>query len=84
MSDITILTTIDLAADLSANVQAVRGWLARVHAGYELTDRERTAVARHLARLRDNSAAVLFGARQLGLAPEDDSPGGAGDSGSAI
>ena len=76
-----ILTTIDLLADLSADVTALRGWLARVHSGYEIGDRERAAVARHFARLRDNSAAALFGARQLGLGP-DDSPGVAGDSGS--
>jgi hypothetical protein len=84
MRDTAIITTIDLLADLAADVQAVRGWLARLHAGHDLSDRERAAVARHFARLRDNSAAVLFGARQLGLAPEDDSPGAAGDSGIAI
>jgi hypothetical protein len=28
-----ILTTIDLVADLAAEVQAVRGWLARLHVG---------------------------------------------------
>ena len=82
MPDTTIiLTTIDLLADLAADVQAVRGWLARLQGGHDLSDRERAAVARHLARLRDNSAAALFGARQLGLGP-DDSPGVAGDSGS--
>jgi len=35
------------------------------------------------ARLRDNSAAALFGARQLGLGP-DDSQGAVGDSGSGV
>jgi hypothetical protein len=71
----TVRTTIDLAADLAAEVQAVRGWLARLHAGYELTQRERDAVARHLAGVRDNSAGVLHGARLLGLAPAEDSLG---------
>jgi hypothetical protein len=79
----TILTTIDLAADLAADVTAVRGWLARLSAGHELSDRERAAVARHLARLRDNSVAVLHGARLLGLGLED-SPGAVGDSGSGV
>jgi len=80
---IDILTTIDVLADLAADVQATRGWLARLHAGHELSDRERAAVARHFARLRDNSAAALFGARQLGLDP-DDSQGAVGDSGSGV
>jgi hypothetical protein len=75
MSD-TILTTIDLAADLAADTQSVRSWLARVHLGHQLTDRERAAIARHLAGVRDNSAAVLHGARLLGLGPLE----AAGDS----
>jgi hypothetical protein len=56
---------------------------ARLQAGYKLSDRERDAVARHLARLRDNSAAALHGARLLGLGP-DDSQGAVGDSGSGV
>ena len=80
---IDILTTIDVLADLAADVQAARGWIARVQIGHQLDDRERAAVARHFARLRDNSAAALFGARQLGLGP-DDSQGAVGDSGSGV
>ena len=76
---IDILTTIDVLADLAADVQATRGWIARVQLGHQLDDRERAAVSRHFARLRDNSAAALFGVRQLGLGP-DDSQGVAGDS----
>ena len=79
----TVLVTIDLLADLSADVTAVRGWLARVHAGYELSDRERAAIARHLDGMRTNSAAALHGAKLLGLAPAD-SQGLAGDSGSGV
>jgi hypothetical protein len=78
----TVLTTIDLAADLAADVQAVRGWLARLNAGHELTDRERDAVARHLAGVRDNAAAVLHGAQLIGLSPAEGPQGAAGDSGS--
>ena len=84
MPNTEILTTIDILADLAADVQAVRGWMARLQGGYELSDRERAAVARHLARLRDNSAAALFGACQLGLVAEDDSQGAVGDSGSGV
>ena len=72
MADPTdILTTIDLLADLAADVQATRGWVARIHAGHELGERERAAVARHLSGVRDGAAAALHGARLLGLAPED-------------
>jgi hypothetical protein len=81
---VDILTTIDLLADLAADVQAVRGWMARLQGGYELSDRERAAVARHLSRLRDNSAGALHGARLLGLAPAEDTQGAMGDSGSGV
>jgi len=85
MSDPAVLaTTIDLLADLAADVQAVRGWLARLQSGYELTDRERAAVARHLSGVRDSAAAALHGARLLGLAPEEGPQEAAGDSGSTI
>jgi hypothetical protein len=80
MPDSTILTIIDLAADLSADVQAVRGWLARAYAGYELGDRERAAIIRHLSAMRAGTDAVLLGVELLGLGPADDSPGGAGES----
>ena len=43
------------------------------HAGHDLIEGEWAAVARHLAGVRDNSAAVLHGARLLGLAPANDS-----------
>ena len=85
MPDTTaVLTTIDLLADLAVDVQATRGWLARLSAGHELSDREREAVARHLARVRDNAAAALHGARLLGLVAAEDSQGAVGDSGSGV
>jgi hypothetical protein len=64
---VIITTTIDLLADLSADVTAVRGWLARLHAGHDLTDRERAAIARHLSGVRDGAASALHGARLMGL-----------------
>jgi hypothetical protein len=49
-----------------------------------LTQRERDAVARHLAGVRDNAAAVIHGARLLGLAPAEGPQEVAGDSGSGV
>lgn len=73
-----ILVTIDILADLSADVTALRSWLARVHAGYQLSPRERAAIARHLTAMREGTAAVMHGARLIGLHPEDDSQAAAG------
>ena len=85
MPDTTIiLTTIDLLADLAADVQAVRGWMARVQIGHQLDDRERAAIARHLSGVRDNAAAALHGARLLGFVPAEDSQESVGDSGSGV
>jgi hypothetical protein len=71
MAETGPLATIDALADLSASVSAARGWLSRVHPGHELTERERTVVTRHLAEIRDGSAAVLRGAHALGLGPAE-------------
>ena len=35
MRETAIITTIDLLADLAADVQAVRGWMARVQIGHQ-------------------------------------------------
>ena len=80
MPNTEILTTIDILADLAADVQAVRGWLARIQLGQQLDDRERAAVARHLASVRDNTAAVLLGARLIGIKPAEALQDAAGDS----
>lgn len=69
MPDPEILETIDALADLSSDAAALRCWLARLHAGYQLTDRDRAAVARHIAGVRDHADAVLAGASLLGIGP---------------